>query len=188
MIGFARYARAAYHADEAAALPPNTLRRLTPTPGIRMACSQLIRRPVRPRAAHTLRSEDIYMEDTIEKLSPSDNSNADEVVDENTFYDFDRISTISSWARGVSRVFLGLLVLLIIVDVLAVWRSFSNVRLGIDPWLLIVTSLVPILSAGFFCVLLQAIAEGLYVLLDIEDNTRQAVTLLENHLKQPEHT
>jgi hypothetical protein len=52
-IGFARYARAAYHADEAAALPPNTLRRLTPTPGIRMACSQLIRRPVRPAFHNT---------------------------------------------------------------------------------------------------------------------------------------
>jgi len=34
-IGLARYTRAANHADEAAALPPNTLRRLTPTPGIR---------------------------------------------------------------------------------------------------------------------------------------------------------
>ena len=40
--------RLVQHADEAVALPPNTLRRLTPTPGIRSACSWLIRRPVRP--------------------------------------------------------------------------------------------------------------------------------------------
>ncbi len=119
-----------------------------------------------------------------ELASPEELAVDEAAIEEpDTYYDFGKITRLSSWARTVSFVFLGLLVLLVAGDVFILGWAFIRGTLGIDPWFQVVTSLVPILSAGFFCVLLQIISEAVYVLLDIEDNTRQAVTLLENRLK-----
>lgn len=85
---------------------------------------------------------------------------------------------------------MGLAVLALVVDIVLLlasvtvenqmgWGWFSLDRV----WIPLTSSLPPLLFSGFLFVALRAIAEGIYVLLDIEDSTRRTTAILEKYLK-----
>ena len=105
--------------------------------------------------------------------------------DEDTYHEFDRVVRIASVAKVFSWISLGVCLLLIALDVFLVSSAVSGAAAlpPYDPsyivartWNAIATSAIPILFSGFFFVLLQAVSEGIYILLDIEDNTRRTAS------------
>ena len=116
---------------------------------------------------------------------------ADEALeDEDTYHIYENLVRVSSLARGFSWICLGLAVLALVVDIVLLlasvtvenqmgWGWFSLDRV----WIPLTSSLPPLLFSGFLFVALRAIAEGIYVLLDIEDSTRRTTAILEKYLK-----
>ncbi len=110
--------------------------------------------------------------------------------DEDTYHIYEDLVRVSSLARGFSWICLGLAVLALVVDIVLLlasvtvenqmgWGWFSLDRV----WIPLTSSLPPLLFSGFLFVALRAIAEGIYVLLDIEDSTRRTTAILEKYLK-----
>ena len=110
--------------------------------------------------------------------------------DEDTYHVYENLVRVSSLARGFSWICLGLAVLFLVADIVLLlasvtgenqmgWGGFSLDRV----WIPLMSSLLPLLFSGFFFVALRAIAEGIYVLLDIEDSTRRTTAILEKYLK-----
>jgi len=97
---------------------------------------------------------------------------------EDTYYNFDHLLSIASWASALSWCFLlvgGLIILTPVVILIEnfVSGSASFNLLEIIPSLL--NTLLSALVSVFFFVMSRAIAEGLFLLMDIEDNTRRAI-------------
>ena len=110
--------------------------------------------------------------------------------DEDTYHIYENLVRVSSLARGFSWICLGLAVLALVVDIVLLlasvtvenqmgWGWFSLDRV----WIPLTSSLPSLLFSGFLFVALRAIAEGIYVLLDIEDSTRRTTAILEKYLK-----
>jgi hypothetical protein len=112
--------------------------------------------------------------------------------DEDTYHDFDKVVRIATVAKILSWISLGVCVLLLVLDVfliVSIVQGAATLPQG-DPGYTIsrnlntiVTSTVPILSSGFFFALLQAVSEGIYILLDIEDNTRRATVVMDSDVE-----
>ena len=112
--------------------------------------------------------------------------------DEDTYHDFDKVVRIATVAKILSWISLGVCVLLLVLDVfliVSIVQGAATLPPG-DPGYTIsrnlntiVTSTVPILSSGFFFALLQAVSEGIYILLDIEDNTRRATVVMDSDVE-----
>jgi hypothetical protein len=112
--------------------------------------------------------------------------------DEDTYHEFRRVVRIATVAKVLSWISLGVCVLLLVLDtflIVSVVQGAAALAPD-DPGYTIsrtldtiVRSLVPILSSGFFFVLLQATSEGIYILLDIEDNTRRATVVMDSDVE-----
>ena len=83
-----------------------------------------------------------------------------------------RLTTAASWASTLSWAFLAVGILITLSTLWGASRNFA----GFDDLLAFLstafTLLVPALAGAFFFIVLQVIAEGVYVLMDIEVNTR----------------
>lgn len=109
--------------------------------------------------------------------------------EEDTYHDFNTLVRISSWAKFLSWFALGLLILLFVLDILAVvlivrQEGLDSSYLSGMLWTPLVSSTVPMLCSAAFFIIMQVIAEGVYLLADIEDNTRRVATLLESNIKK----
>jgi hypothetical protein len=92
-----------------------------------------------------------------------------------TYHNFDRLIRVASWATLLSWCFLGLGAIMLILNVVSLVQQMGPLGPGMQPLMVLasfLTSFLTVFISLFFFVLLQAVAEGIYVLLDIEDNTR----------------
>lgn len=93
-----------------------------------------------------------------------------------TYHNRQRLDRISSWARGLSWLVIVLLVIVLVFDVGYLLPSLSTSGSLPQAVLMVFIYLaIPILSFGFMWVVLQVIAEGIYLFIDIEENTRLAI-------------
>lgn len=100
----------------------------------------------------------------------------DELEEESmTYHNFDRLTRVASWAALLSWCFLGLGAVMLILNVVSLVQQMGPLGAGMQPLMMLasfLSSFLTVFISLFFFVLLQAVAEGIYVLLDIEDNTR----------------
>jgi hypothetical protein len=90
-----------------------------------------------------------------------------------TYHDQDSLTRIAVYAERISWVFLALTILVAGVIFYLIYLTATG-RIGTEQLMLNLPSyLVPFFLGGFFWVLLRLISEGTYILMDIEDNTRQ---------------
>ena len=95
-----------------------------------------------------------------------------------TYYDPARFSGVATHATMLSWAFLILAVLILVADLAYFIRQAQTGNLlNILPTML--SSLLTVMVGLFFFVFLRAIAEGIYVLMDIEDNSRRGEEVLE---------
>lgn len=106
--------------------------------------------------------------------------NETSLEEDETYHDFDQVTRIAYLAKVLSWIILGLLAVYLVGDVVVFALDVnSNAYVG-RPWYLYRGWLLPIIYGGFFFVILQAVAHGLYILLDIEENTHRAIEVQPN--------
>jgi hypothetical protein len=91
-----------------------------------------------------------------------------------TYHDQKTMTRIAVYASRLSLLFLALFLLVGAVIALFIWWYISD-RAGFVLEIFIaymMYALAPFILSGFFWIALQFISEGIYLLLDIEDNTR----------------
>ena len=104
-----------------------------------------------------------------------DESAQDESEEEkmDTYHMPDNLFRISTWANTLAWVILGLSVILLVGTLIIEFQQGAILNwAGVFSLL---NSFLTLLVGGFFFVVLRALAEIIYILMDIEDNTRQAV-------------
>lgn len=89
-----------------------------------------------------------------------------------TYHDRQTLSTISVHADRLSLLFLILFVAVAIFIFTLIWRYATGRMVEDQFFAYFLYALVPLLLGGFFWVALRAISEGIYLMMDIEDNTR----------------
>ena len=108
---------------------------------------------------------------------PSQATDVEEIEAEpDTYFNLGRLNRIAYQARLLSWLSVGLGAVLVVTNL------FPIFQLGLDlgqSLLRLLNTLPVVLIMGFLFVVLQGISESMYVLLDIEDNTRLAATALE---------
>jgi len=93
-----------------------------------------------------------------------------------TYSDKQTLFTIASRAKTISSFFIGLFILIVLANVVLFLQASSSLGSLVQGLTLMLFSLaLPLLICGFFWVVLQAIGEGIYLLMDIEENTRQGM-------------
>jgi hypothetical protein len=97
--------------------------------------------------------------------SPDDEEEAD------TYHNFEQLIKISSYARTLSWVCLGGAGTLLVVLFLSEMQGFGGIPLG-ALMLFLFSCFFVLLPGAFAFVVLQALAEGIYLFMDIESNTR----------------
>jgi predicted RND superfamily exporter protein len=106
-------------------------------------------------------------------MSDIESTTNDEVEEQpDTYHDHDtmiRIAMNAGRMSGVFLVFFGALGVLILVFVY--WYFRGQLQL-LQLIIYSLTALVPLLLGGFFWITTKILSEWVYVLLDIEDNTR----------------
>ena len=93
-----------------------------------------------------------------------------------TYHDQKTMTRIAVYASRLSLLFLALFLLVGAVIAMFIWWYISG-RSGFVLEIFIaymMYALAPFILSGFFWIALQFISEGIYLLLDIEDNTRSA--------------
>ncbi len=89
-----------------------------------------------------------------------------------TYYDRHRLDRISAIARALSWFAIVLLCFFLILEVINTFQSLSSFgSLPVTLFSILVNLAIPILVFGFIWVVLQLIAEGIYLFIDIEENT-----------------
>jgi len=97
------------------------------------------------------------------------------VVEEkpDTYHDPKKLMRLADIAGGISWLFLFLFVVVGLIIVYLGWYFYSN-HMAIEQFFLTLpTFLVPFFLGGFFWIVSKLISEGIYILMDIEDNTRR---------------
>jgi hypothetical protein len=90
-----------------------------------------------------------------------------------TYHNQDTLMRVAVYAERISWLFLVLTLLVAGVVFYLIYLTATG-RIGSEQLLLNIPSyLVPFFLGGFFWILLRLISEGVYILMDIEDNTRQ---------------
>jgi hypothetical protein len=90
-----------------------------------------------------------------------------------TYHDQDTLTRIAVYAERISWLFLALTLIVAGVIFYLIYLTATG-QIGTEQLMLNIPSyLVPFFLGGFFWILLRLIAEGVYVLMDIEDNTRK---------------
>ncbi len=88
-----------------------------------------------------------------------------------TYHDPDALFRISSWANVLSWAILVVYLILFIAQVVI---QFQNTRgFNISTALTVVSLLSNLLIGAFFFVVLRAISEGIYIFLEIEEDTKR---------------
>jgi hypothetical protein len=96
-----------------------------------------------------------------------------EADDEDTYHDSKAISSIALIANILAWVILVLTVIGIIVLGVVIYDARATIGGTPNGIFSVVSAVIPFFPGFFFFVALKAIAEGLYVLIDIEANTRR---------------
>jgi NADH:ubiquinone oxidoreductase subunit 5 (subunit L)/multisubunit Na+/H+ antiporter MnhA subunit len=97
-----------------------------------------------------------------------------EPAESDTYHDQKTMMRISVYASRLSMLFLALFLLVGAVIALFIWWYISG-RFALEIFIAyMMYALGPFFLSGFFWIALQFISEGIYLLLDIEDNTRSA--------------
>jgi formate hydrogenlyase subunit 3/multisubunit Na+/H+ antiporter MnhD subunit len=100
---------------------------------------------------------------------------ADNKKDEkpDTYHDQDALIRIAVNADRIAWLFFVLFGVVGVLIVVFVWWYFSG-KLNISQLIIyFLTALVPFFLGGFFWIASRVISEGLYLLMDVEDNTRR---------------
>ncbi len=105
---------------------------------------------------------------------PVQNAVVEESEEADTYYDRHRLDRIAAVARSLSWLAIVLLGLALIFGVLYLVQFLATAESLVPtlPTILFIL-MVPILVFGFFWVVLQVIAEGIYLFMDVEENTRK---------------
>lgn len=128
---------------------------------------------------------EILLERTGTLPTPSATEAAAPIADadsaQDTYYNFEHLMNVTTWARTLAWFFMGAAGLLLLMSACVGFQLFRQLLsardffetgfLFLSPLLIATVALICV----FFFVLLQALAEGLYLLMDIEDNTRSTV-------------
>jgi hypothetical protein len=94
-------------------------------------------------------------------------------VKTDTYHDQDSMTRIAVYAERISWLFLALTLIVAGVIFYLIYLTATG-RIGTEQLMLNIPSyLVPFFLGGFFWIILRLISEGVYILMDIEDNTRQ---------------
>jgi predicted membrane protein len=105
----------------------------------------------------------------------------DQMTDTNTdleakpdiYHNQDRLMRLADLTSRISWLFLVLFVVIGLIIAYLVWYFYSN-HMSIEQFFLnLPTFLVPFFLGGFFWIALKVISEAIYLLMDIEDNTRR---------------
>ncbi len=94
-----------------------------------------------------------------------------------TYSDRQTLSKISVHADRLSLLFLILFAAVAVFMVSLIYRYATRHMVEDQFFAFFLTALVPLLLGGFFWVALRAISEGIYLMMDIEDNTRQFLSI-----------
>jgi hypothetical protein len=97
-----------------------------------------------------------------------------EADDEDTYHDYKAISNIAMIANVMAWVLLILSIAGMIILGVVIWDARSSIGGTPSGIFSVASAVVPFFPGFFFFVVLRAVAEGLYVLIDIEANTRRA--------------
>lgn len=93
--------------------------------------------------------------------------------DEDTYHDYKSISNIAMIANVMAWVLLILSIAGLFILGVVIWDARASIGGNSSGIFSVVSAIVPFFPGFFFFVVLKAIAEGLYVLIDIEANTRR---------------
>jgi len=89
-----------------------------------------------------------------------------------TYYDRDTMLRVATTSDRMSRLFLALFAIVgAMIVVLVYWYARGQLSV-LQLIIYALTALVPFLLGGFFWVAARVLTEGVYILMDIEDNTR----------------
>ncbi len=129
-----------------------------------------------PEAAEI--AEEIYQERTgtlpnAIYVVGSEAEGSDVTVRADTFYDFDRVERIANWAGWLSWFFLALPIFVFAFNIYVTWDPREPRFLLTGIVYAFASTGLTLIIGGLAFILLQAISESIYVLLDIEANTRQ---------------
>jgi hypothetical protein len=94
-----------------------------------------------------------------------------EEVDEDLYHDETKLMRIAGWANAVAWI------ILVIAAIFSLTVVFLQIRqgafqAGVNGILGMISNLFILLVGGFFFILLQAIGEGIYLFMDIEEHLR----------------
>ncbi|MGB9592234.1 MAG: hypothetical protein ACPL1K_06930 [Candidatus Kryptoniota bacterium] len=94
-----------------------------------------------------------------------------EELDEDLFHDESKLMRIAGWANAVAWI------ILVIAAIFSLTVVFFQIRqgalqAGVNGILGILSNLFVLLVGGFFFILLEAIGEGIYLFMDIEEHLR----------------
>ncbi|RCK76982.1 MAG: hypothetical protein ANABAC_3407 [Anaerolineae bacterium] len=93
-------------------------------------------------------------------------------AEEDLYHDEARLMRVAGWANIVSWIILALAAIFSFSGVFLQLQQ-GALRLGINGILGMISTLFILLVGGFFFVLLQAIGEGIYLFMDIEEHLRK---------------
>lgn len=91
---------------------------------------------------------------------------------EDLYHDATKLMRVAGWANAVSWVILALAAIFSLSGIVLQIQQ-GALRLGINGILGLISTLFILLVGGFFFVLLQAIGEGIYLFMDIEEHLRK---------------
>lgn len=90
-----------------------------------------------------------------------------------TYHDQDKLTRLADNSSKISWLFLALGIGVALIIFYLLYLTFKG-QIGIENFFLSLPSfLIPLILALFFWIASRLISEGVYVLMDIEDNTRQ---------------
>lgn len=96
-----------------------------------------------------------------------------------TYHDPDKLTVFANIADIMSWVFLFIFVLTGGIIIYLIWYFYKNHAPLEQFFLNLPTFLVPFIVGGFAWIVLKLVSEGIYLLMDIEDNTRQKPSVKE---------
>jgi hypothetical protein len=96
-----------------------------------------------------------------------------EDVEEDTYHDYKAIANIAMIANVMAWVLLVLSVAGLIILGVVIYDARASIGGTSNGIFSVVSAVVPFFPGFFFFVVLRALAEGLYVFIDIEANTRR---------------
>ncbi len=91
---------------------------------------------------------------------------------EDLYHDEAKLMRVAGWANAVAWIILALAAIFSLSGVILQIQQ-GALRLGINGILGLISTLFILLVGGFFFIILQAISEGIYLFMDIEEHLRK---------------